>query len=66
MGVGVDFYIVTVGEFTSQEFCGQWIAVDGERVIDSDPDLDTLLSKLERPGQVCIEYVTREPLEMVL
>jgi len=48
------------------EFSEQWIAVHRGQVIASDPDLDALLAKLPDPSHTCIEYVTREPLEMIL
>lgn len=49
-----------------KEFSDQWIAVEGGRVIAGDPELDGLLAKLSDPSHTCIEYVSREPLEMVL
>lgn len=48
------------------EFSEQWIAVYRGQVIASGPDLDTLLAQLPDPSHTCIEYVTREPLEMIL
>lgn len=44
----------------------QWIAVSGGDVVASDADLDSLLSKIEDPAHTCVEFITREPLEMVL
>lgn len=44
----------------------QWIAVRGGEVIASDPDLKSLRGKLADPAHTCVEFVTREPLEMVL
>jgi hypothetical protein len=44
----------------------QWIAVKDSKVIASDPDLAGLLSKLPDPAHTCVEFITREPLEMVL
>ncbi|MGA9350973.1 MAG: DUF5678 domain-containing protein [Anaerolineae bacterium] len=44
----------------------QWIAVRNRRVIASDPDLMSLLGKLADPAHTCIEFVTREPLEIIL
>ncbi|KPL03553.1 MAG: hypothetical protein AMJ73_06450 [candidate division Zixibacteria bacterium SM1_73] len=44
----------------------QWIAVKEAKVIASDPDLAGLLSKLPDPAHTCVEFITREPLEMVL
>lgn len=44
----------------------QWIAVKGGQVIANDPDMMSLLGKLADPAHTCIEFVTREPLEMIL
>ena len=44
----------------------QWIAVQDEQVIASDPDFTALLGKLANPGYTCIEFITREPLEMII
>lgn len=53
-------------ELLLKEFSDQWIAVQGGQVVVSDPDLDALLARLSDPSHSCIEYVTREPLEMIL
>ena len=47
-------------------YSDQWIAVKGAQVIASDPDLAGLLQKLPDPAHTCVEFITREPLEMVL
>ena len=49
-----------------QQYADQWIAVKNGQVIASDPDLAGLLSKLPDPPHTCVEFITREPLEMVL
>jgi hypothetical protein len=49
-----------------KEYADQWIAVKNEEVIASDPDLNGLLSKLPEPAHTCVEFITREPLEMIL
>jgi len=49
-----------------EQYPDQWIAVKNGRVIASDPDLAGLLSKLPEPALTCVEFITREPLEMVL
>jgi hypothetical protein len=49
-----------------EEYSDQWIGVKNGQVIDSDPDLAGLLSKLTDPAHTCVEFITREPLEMVL
>jgi hypothetical protein len=48
------------------EYAEQWIAVKNRRIIASDPDLMSLLGQLADPAHTCIEFVTREPLEMIL
>ncbi len=49
-----------------EEYADQWIAVKDKKVIASDPALAGLLSKLSEPAHTCVEFITREPLEMVL
>ena len=49
-----------------EQYADQWIAVNNGKVIASDPDLSGLLSKLSDPAHTCVEFITREPLEMVL
>jgi hypothetical protein len=48
------------------QYADQWIAVKNGQVVASDPDLSGLLSKLPDPAHTCVEFITREPLEMVL
>ncbi len=48
------------------QYAGQWIAVKGGRVIAGDPNLFNLISKLPDPAHTCIEFITRESMEMVL
>jgi hypothetical protein len=48
------------------QYAEQWIAVQNEQVIASDPDFHALLKKLPDPGYTCVEFITREPLEMIL
>ena len=48
------------------QYADQWIGVKDRRVIASDPQLDNLLSQLPDPSHTCVEFITREPLEMVL
>jgi hypothetical protein len=48
------------------QYADQWIAVKNGQVLANDPDLTGLLSKLSDPAHTCVEYITREPLEMVL
>jgi len=49
-----------------EQYADQWIAVKNGQVVASDPDLSGLLSKLPDPAHTCVEFITREPLEMVL
>lgn len=49
-----------------EQYAEQWIAVKKGQVIASDPDLASLLSKLPDPAHTCVEFITCEPLEMVL
>lgn len=53
-------------EWLLRQYPNQWIAVKEGRVIASDPDLLALRSQLSDPAHTCIEFITREPLEMVL
>ena len=48
------------------KYAEQWIAVKNLRVIASDIDLRLLREKLADPARTCVEFVTREPLEMLL
>lgn len=47
-------------------YADQWIAVRHGHVIANDPDLTGLPSKLPDPAHTCVEFITREPLEMIL
>jgi len=49
-----------------EKYADQWIAVKNGQVIASDPDLTGLLNRLPDPAHTCVEFITREPLEMVL
>jgi len=49
-----------------KQYADQWIGVRNGQVIGSDSDLNGLLSKLPDPAHTCVEFITREPLEMVL
>lgn len=49
-----------------EQYADQWIAVKKHEVIASDPELAGLLSKLPDPAHTCVEFITRESLEMVL
>jgi hypothetical protein len=49
-----------------EQYVDQWIAVKNGQVLASAPDLPGLLSRLPDPAHTCVEFITREPLEMVL
>jgi len=49
-----------------KKYANQWVAVKNGQVIASDPELTGLLPKLPDPAHTCVEFITREPLEMVL
>ena len=49
-----------------KKYLNQWIAVKNSRVIASDSDLDKLISKLPDPNHTCVEFITDEPLGMIL
>ena len=49
-----------------EQYAEQWIAVENDQVIASDPGLTGLISKLPDPAHTCVEFITREPLEMIL
>jgi hypothetical protein len=48
------------------QYDARWIAVRNGRVIANDLDFDRLLAKLADPSHTCVEFITREPLEMVI
>jgi hypothetical protein len=49
-----------------EQYSEQWIAVKNGQVIASDPDLDSLISKLPDPAHTCVEFLTRELMEVLL
>jgi len=49
-----------------EKYAEHWIAVKNRRIIASDVDLTRLREKIPDPAHTCIEFVTREPLEMLL
>ncbi len=53
-------------ELLLSQYADQWIAVKGGQVIASDPELAALQEQLADPARTCVEFVTREPLEMIL
>lgn len=48
------------------QYADQWIAVKNGQVIASAIELTELLSQLPNPAHTCVEFITQEPLEMVL
>jgi hypothetical protein len=53
-------------EMLLAQYPDQWIAVQNGHVMANDPDLDSLLSKLPNPAPTCVEFISPEPIEMVL
>lgn len=53
-------------EILLDRYTDQWIAVKNGQVIASDPDLTGLLYKVPDPAHTCVEFITRDPIEMVL
>ena len=49
-----------------KQYADQWVAVKNGQVIASDPDLTELISKLSDPAHTCVEFITDEPLKMIL
>ena len=53
-----------------REFASKYIAVVGCQVIDSDPELETLLQKLKakgrNPSEIPIEFISAEPQRLIL
>ncbi|MBI3329853.1 MAG: hypothetical protein HYZ81_24490 [Nitrospinae bacterium] len=49
-----------------EQYPDQWIGVKNGQVIACAPDLTNLLAKLQDPAHTCVEFITRDPLEMVL
>jgi hypothetical protein len=49
-----------------EKYAEQWIAVKNKNVIASDTDFESLQSKLADPSHTCIEFLSHEPLEMML
>lgn len=49
-----------------EQYNEQWIAVKNRQIFASDVELNGLLSNLPDSAHTCVEYITREPLEMVL
>jgi uncharacterized protein DUF5678 len=49
-----------------EQYPDQWIAVQDGQVIASDPDFDGLVAKLPDPSGTAVEFLTREPIEIVL
>ncbi|MFH1908055.1 MAG: DUF5678 domain-containing protein [Chloroflexota bacterium] len=53
-------------EMLLERYADQWIAVKDGKVVASGSDLAGLLTMLSDPTRTCVEFITREPLEMVL
>lgn len=59
-------WISTHLDMLLNQYPDQWIAVKHGLVMATAPDFSDLLSKLPEPALTCVEFITREPLEMVL
>ena len=49
-----------------KQYTNQWIAVKNKQVVASNPEIEGLLEKVANPAHACIEFITCEPLEMIL
>jgi|SRR5712691_9656004 hypothetical protein len=49
-----------------KQYPDQWIAVKDGLVIASDPELSSLRSRLSDPAHTSVEFLNREPLEMIV
>jgi hypothetical protein len=49
-----------------EKYLNQWIAVKNSQVIANDPNLDELVSNLSDPAHTCVEFITNEPIGMIL
>ncbi len=52
-----------------KKFDKKFIAIYDQKVVDSDPDLDRLISRVEAKfplEKVSIEYVTKEKIQLIL
>jgi len=53
-----------------KKFADKYVAVAGNRVIDSDLKLEALLKRLKEkgadPGQIAIEFISPEPPRLIL
>lgn len=57
-------------ETLRKKFASQYIAVIKHKVIDSDPNLQNLLRKLREngkdPGDIPVEFISKEPVRLIL
>jgi hypothetical protein len=49
-----------------REYEDEWVAVEGGRVIAHAPEWSGLKKQLADPANTCVEFITREPLDMIL
>jgi len=49
-----------------KKYAEQWIAVKDQRVIESDIDFFVLKDKLQDLSNTCIEFITLDPLEIII
>jgi hypothetical protein len=48
------------------QYADQWIAVKDGQIIASNPDFSVLIAQLPDPPHTCVEFLGREPIEMIL
>ena len=48
------------------EYAEEWVAVEGKRVIDHDPDFFSLIARMPHRGHTCVQFLTRDRLVMLL
>jgi len=68
---GQDVYWVSENqEELRKKFPGKYIAVINCEVVDSDPNLQVLLQRLreggKNPGEIPVEFISREPARLIL
>lgn len=53
-----------------EEYAGKYVAVKDKKVVDSDSEMETLLKRLKdegiNPSNIPINYVSKEPTELLL
>jgi len=64
------YWISEKQEELRKKFPGKYIAVINRNVVDSDPVLQILLQRLreggKNPGEIPVEFISREPARLIL